>query len=138
MVDVIVDDSGGLLTRGEIECWIDAVIASDLNPYQVAALEDDPLVIMDIPAGVETLGPCIDPSADVDVPMTDQFRADVVSGMVSEGATIEQANCLFDALVEAGFDVRDLTVAGLTGTGPDGFDAALTQAMGVCVAGGTN
>ncbi len=133
LVEGIIEGSGGVLSRSEAECWASAIEKADLTLDQIAELSDDPLALADMPVVSGALVTCIDPSVDLDLPMTDQFRDQVVLGMTSQGITKEQGNCILDVLIEDGYDARDLTVAGLTGAGPDGFDQAMANAIATCV-----
>jgi hypothetical protein len=117
-VDGVMKGAAGLLARSEAECWSDALFESGATPAQLEEWSRNPLEATGL--GVENaLSECVDPELEIDVPLEGDVQDDFVTGLTSSGMTDEQAQCVLDGLDGAGYDARDLMLAGLS-TGPAG------------------
>jgi hypothetical protein len=133
-VDGLVEGAGGIIVRSEAQCWSDAVIATGATPADLERFGDDPLA----PSSAEyaaLLAECVDPGLDVgaDVPIEGEVRAGFLEGLELGGLTSVQAACVLDELADAGFDGRDLFLAGVLPEAQTELIAGFDQAAVGCL-----
>lgn len=123
------DDDRGDMVRGfmegtsnaflvsEAECVIDNILESDVTPDELLAMADQPEVAF----GFYSIAvpECVDLSASVESsPVEGPIREGMLDGFEASGLTPSEGECLLDALVDGGYDTRDLVIAGYM---PDAF-----------------
>lgn len=131
-VDGVVEGAGGIIVRSEAQCWSDAVIATGATPADLDRFADDPLA----PASArytELLAECVDPGIDADVPIDGAVRTAFLDGLELGGLTTDQAECVLDGLEVAGFDGRDLFLAGVLDDAQTELSAGLDEVAVGCL-----
>ncbi len=111
-VSGVVEGAGGVILVDEAQCWSDAVLASGATPADLDRFSNDPLSA-DAAQYTGLLVDCVDPTADVDVPIEGTVRTSFLAGFTGAGLTDEQAVCVLEGLIAEGVDGRDLFLAGL-------------------------
>lgn len=130
-VEMVVDDSGGVIVASEAECWVDAIIESGATPAELAAFGADPMSISSAEISDALVG-CLDQSLDVSVPIEGDVREQLIAGFISGGLEREAAECTLDELTMSGVDARALTIAGWNDAASAEIERYVFEAIAAC------
>jgi hypothetical protein len=131
-VEGIMQGAQGMILRDEAQCWSDAVVASGATPDDLDRWADDPLSAAGIDYSL-LLADCIDPAADVQVPIEGLMRTSFLGGLTEGGLTSVQAECVLDGLDAAGFGGRDLFLSGVLPEAQTALGDAFDALFGDCI-----
>jgi hypothetical protein len=131
-VDGVMQGAEGMILRDEAQCWGDAIVAAGATPDDLDRWADDPLSATGTDYST-LLADCIDPEADLEVPIEGLMRTSFLGGLEEGGLTSIQAECVLDGLEAAGFGGRDLFLSGVLPEAQTALGDAFDALFGDCI-----